>query len=102
MNTLYGNQRKLIKTIYKNYKKDNLLTKAELSEILNVNQKEIEQLCKKLYDDKFIDFVGLDFKPKLTPKGIDYFSFEYGEWLSKNIIPILALIISILSFLRTL
>lgn len=102
MNMLYGKQRKMIKFIYKNYKQDKLVTKNELSKFLNLSYKETSQICKELYDKGFITYVGLDYNPKLSSKGIDYFSFENGEWLSKNIISILALIISILAFIRTL
>ena len=97
MNMLYGKQRKALKIIYKNYKNDKLISKTELSKKLKLDYQEITQLCKELHDNGFIDYVGLDYNPKLAPKGIDYFSTESGEWLSNNIISILAIIISLVA-----
>lgn len=68
-----------------------------MSKNLNIKQQEINDLCKKLYDNGFICYVGLNYNPKLTPKGFDYFSTEAGEWLSNNIIAILALVISLIA-----
>ena len=102
MDMLYGNQRKFLKIVYKNYKSNKLVTKTELSKILKLDYKQVGQICKHLYDCDYISYVGLDYNPKITSKGIDYFSAESEEWVSKNLIAILALAISILAFIRTL
>ncbi len=99
MDLLYGNQRKALKLIYRSYKKDAKLTKVMLSKFLKLNFQETTKICNELRNKNLISLVGLNYDPKITINGIDYFSTEIGEWLKNNIIAILALIISLISLI---
>lgn len=76
MELLYGNQRKALKLIYKAYKNKSTITKVKLSKFLNLNFQETTQVCQELKNKCFISFVGMNFDPKITPNGMEYFSIE--------------------------
>lgn len=76
MELLYGNQRKALKFIYKAYKQKSTTTKVKLSKFLNLNFQETSQVCQELKNKGFISLVGVNFDPKITPNGIEYFSIE--------------------------
>ena len=76
MELLYGNQRKALKLIYKAYKNKSTITKVKLSKFLNLNFQETTQVCQELKNKGFISFVGMNFDPKITPNGTEYFSIE--------------------------
>ena len=103
MDLLYGNQRKMLKILYKNYKKNIPVTKVKLSKFLNLNYQETTQLCKDLYDKGFIVYIGLNHDPKINLKGIEYFSAETAssmETILKSII--CPVIVSAITTLLTL
>lgn len=103
MNLLYGNQRKALKFLYKNYKEDTSVTKVILSKHLNLNYQETSQICKELHDKGFITFIGINYNPKINPKGIEYFSFETTSVLGivfKSVI--CPVIVSLITTLLTL
>ena len=76
MDLLYGKQRKALKLIYKSYKQKTSITKVKLSKFLNLNFQETTQICKELKNKGFISFVGINYDPKITSNGIEYFSAE--------------------------
>ena len=76
MDLLYGNQRKALKLIYRSYKKDTKLTKVMLSKFLKLNFQETTKICNELRNKNLISLVGLNYDPKITSNGIEYFSLE--------------------------
>lgn len=102
MELLYGNQRKILKFLYKIHKQNKSTTIKKLEDKFRLANHQVFNLCNNLHKLGYIRYVSLDYNPVITAKGIDYFSAENGDWLSKNIIAILALAVSILAFIRTL
>ncbi len=107
LDTVYGKQHKVLKIIYKRYKKDLLITKSELSKITHIPYKEIGLICDELKNSGFISYVGIDFNPELTAKGIDYFSREttltFEDVIRSFFFPMLvAFITALLTTLSTL
>lgn len=100
MELLYGNQRKALKFLHKSYKKHTHVTKVILSKHLNLNFQETTHICNELKNKSFITFSGLNFDPKITTNGIEYFSFENLAFVStvlKSVIcPIIVSIITTL------
>ena len=76
MDLLYGNQRKALKFIYKSYKKDTKLTKVILSKYLKLDFQETNKICNELRNKNLISLAGLNYDPKITINGIEYFSLE--------------------------
>lgn len=76
MNLLYGNQRKSLKFIYNCNKENKHVTKVILSKFINCNFQETSQICRDLQSDGFITLVGVNYDPKITYRGIEYFSAE--------------------------
>ena len=107
MDTVYGKQHKVLKIIYKKYKKNLLVTKSELSRITHMPYKEIDIICNELKRNGFISYIGIDFNPELTAKGIDYFSREttltFEDVIKSFFFPMLvAFITALLTTLSTL
>jgi len=103
MELLYGNQRKALKFIYKAYKHKLTTTKVKLSKFLNLNFQETTQVCQELKSKGFISLVGVNFEPKITPNGIEYFSIETRislEAVLKSIV--CPIIVSVVTTLITL
>lgn len=67
----------------------------------DLSTKDIREIIYSLYNNDYVRFVG-DAKFQATNKGKTYFSTENDKWLSANIMSFLALIVSILTFIRTL
>ena len=84
MDLLYGNQRKALKLIYKSYKQKTSITKVKLSKFLNLNFQETTQICKELKNKGFISFVGINYDPKITSNGIEYFFTKLLELNSRR------------------
>lgn len=76
MNLLYGNQRKSLKFIYDCNKENKHITKVILSKFIQCNFQQTSQICKDLQSMGFITLVGVNYDPKITYKGIEYFSIE--------------------------
>lgn len=76
MDLLYGNQRKALKFLYKSYKKNIQVSKVRLSEHLKLDYQQTSQICKELHNNNLVSFVGLNYDPKITSNGIEYFSWE--------------------------
>lgn len=73
---LYGNERKILSVVFKYYKKNSLISKNELTQKLKLDKKDISLLCQSLCKKGYLTSVGTDYNPKITAKGIDYFSAE--------------------------
>ena len=103
MELLYGNQRKALKFIYKAYKRKSTTTKVKLSKFLNLNFQETSQVCQELKNKGFISLVGVNFDPKITPNGIEYFSIETRVSLEAVLNSIVCpIIVSVVTTLITL
>jgi predicted transcriptional regulator len=103
MELLYGNQRKALKFIYKAYKQKSTTTKVKLSKFLNLNFQETSQVCQELKNKGFISLVGVNFDPKITPNGIEYFSIETRVSLEAVLNSIVCpIIVSVVTTLITL
>lgn len=91
--------KKILKYINKhNYMKFSI---AELHKIFpDISKDYLIEIIHNLNKQDYIKFVG-DCSIKSTNKGKTYFSSSRSNWISKNIISILALIVSILAFIRT-
>lgn len=103
MDLLHGNQRKALKFLNKNYRKGTRVTKVILSKHLNLNYQETTQICKSLHDKGFVTFVGMNYDPKISSNGIEYFSVETAnsvEIILKSIV--CPVIVSIVTTLLTL
>lgn len=103
MDLLYGNQRKALKFIYKAYKYKETTTKVKLSKFLNLNFQETTQICQDLKHKGFINLVGINYDPKITSNGIEYFSIETTislEIILKSIV--CPIIVSVVATLITL
>ncbi len=103
MDLLHGNQRKMLKILYKSNKKNVSLTKVKLSKFLNLNYQETTQICKELHDKGFISYVGINYDPKITSAGIEYFSAETAnsiEVILKSVV--CPIIVSVVTTLITL
>lgn len=103
MELLYGNQRKALKFIYKAYKQKSTTTKVKISKFLNLNFQETSQVCQELKNKGFISLVGVNFDPKITPNGIEYFSIETRVSLEAVLNSIVCpIIVSVVTTLITL
>lgn len=103
MELLYGNQRKALKFIYTAYKQKSTTTKVKLSKFLNLNFQETSQVCQELKNKGFISLVGVNFDPKITPNGIEYFSIETRVSLEAVLNSIVCpIIVSVVTTLITL
>lgn len=103
MELLYGNQRKALKFIYKAYKQKSTTTKVKLSKFLNLNFQDTSQVCQELKNKGFISLVGVNFDPKITPNGIEYFSIETRVSLEAVLNSIVCpIIVSVVTTLITL
>lgn len=103
MELLYGKQRKALKIIYKSYKKNHTITKVMLSKSIKLNFKETTQICNKLHSKNLISLVGINYDPKITCNGIEYFSLETRiniEIILKSIV--CPVIVSLITTLITL
>lgn len=103
MDLLHGNQRKALKILYKCYKKDISLTRVMLSKFLNLNFQETTQICKELHAKGFISYIGINYDPKITSNGIEYFSAETSnsiEIILKSVV--CPIIVSVATTLLTL
>lgn len=103
MELLYGNQRKALKFIYKAYKQKSTTTKVKLSKFLNLNFQDTSQVCQELKNKGFISLIGVNFDPKITPNGIEYFSIETRVSLETVLNSIVCpIIVSVVTTLITL
>jgi len=103
MDLLHGNQRKALKILYKNHKRNVSLTKVKLSKFLNLNFQETSQICKELHNKGFITYVGINYDPKISSNGIEYFSAETAssiEVILKSVV--CPIIVSLVTTLLTL
>lgn len=80
------------------------LNNYNLIELANIFPKipkdHLIEIVHSLYIEKYIKYIG-DSSIKVTNKGITYVSVSRSNWISKNIIAILALIVSILAFIES-
>ena len=101
------NTKKILKFLCKN--KDNKYSIITLSNHFNKIPKDhIIEIVHNLYKDNYVVYI-TDSSIKVTNKGITYLSVVRSNWISKHIIEtlafivsLIALIISICAFIRTL
>ena len=75
MNKLYGNKRKILKLIVKNYKKNNNITKFDIPKLCKISKNEIDLVLSSLWSDKYFSY-GVNYHIRLTEKGLSYFHSE--------------------------
>ena len=91
---------KVLNYINKNDSKNFTLTK--LIEVFpRIPKDHLIEIVNYLYQNKYIKYVGVNSYIKSKNKGKMFFYTSCFDWLSKNIIAILALIVSIWAFIRT-
>lgn len=106
MEYLYGNHLKMLKFINKKSKNNKTIPIQELANNFNLTLVDTQLHLKKLYDYKYINFMGLNNDVKITPDGISYFKMIRSERikiiLNSVIFPIIvSAIVSIITSLIT-
>lgn len=76
MNKLYGNKRKVLKVIVKNYRKNNPITRFDIPKLCKISKNEINLILDSLYSDKYFSYSGMNYSVILTDKGLSYFHSE--------------------------
>lgn len=91
--------KKILKYINKNNNKNFSLLRL-IQIFPNISKDHLIEIVHCLYKNDYIKYVGDKGYIKPTNKGKTYFSVARNNWLSKNIIAILALFVSILAFIE--
>lgn len=101
MDNLSYSQIKLLKYIYSDYKLNCTTTYYNFANIHNLNLYESQENLKLLNKNGLITFIGKSMILKPSIIVINYFNkskFQYiTEWLFKNLLALIAIIISIIS-----
>lgn len=92
--------RKVLKYINKNSTKNFSLIRLTYV-FPNISKDYLIEIVNYLRQNKYIKYVGVNGYIKPTNKGKTYFSVACSNWILKNIIAILALIVSIIALFRT-
>lgn len=94
------NSLKILKFLCKN--KNNRYSIISLCEQFpKISKDHVVEVVNTLYKNNYIKYV-TDTSIKVTNKGKTYFSVVFLNWISTNIIAILALIVSIIALFRTI
>ena len=91
------NSKKILKFLIKN--KDKHFSVAELSKIFSkISKDHIIEIVNNLYKNKYVKYVG-DASIKITNKGETYLKVQQNEWISQNLVSILALVLSFVAII---